>query len=754
MKRKNILIMFFILSLSFNLYPSKKSFIYPIPIDIRIKSIFAGFRGNHFHGGIDFSTFGKIGIPVRAVEEGYIFRLSNKFYGFGKAVYIRHKNFMSVYGHLDKFENKVLELEDLSEQLVEGTDGRYFGDYFFEDKGVFVKKGQIIAYSGETGAGPPHLHFEIRDLDNNPINTFTYIKIDDTLSPRIGKIILKPLKFGSFINGKLTTEIIKLNGKKKHNKPVYISGPFSITITAWDKYYKYDRTGIYGWKLYLDQTLISEVKFDKIPFYRSHQIGLIYDLNKSSYKKDYFFYNIYPYYGEGIAKMDIPPSTLFEKIEKGKHLLKIKVFDYWGNQTVKTIEIIKTDNTPPVISIIKKISPTKFELTFENIINNMEIQIRGEEEKLFHGKNYRVIDERRVEISIPRPFDGLKYYIRVRKNRFSPWGLNRFNIISEKTDGFNIQKNDNRLIIDSFKTGKWEFWKKSGKIEKGKTNLPLYNGVLRLRFGKNYYPFVFRKNGVKAKEEKLLLIDDIVIKTKRYMPEAIYMGDYYYKKIKPDFKRFFFVKKGESKTIDFNNYQLIFGKNSLYKNFIFKISKEKYPFEPRLFPLRDFFTISPDNFPFKKKVILKTKLTDYSFKKRLGIFRYDKMAGRWKMVGEKIKNGYMSAKIWLGGTYALMADEYPPELKFYYPKNGRRYGKIRRAVAIIRDIGKGIDYHKTFFIINGKKVWAIYDPDKASMFYPISKFIKKGKNNLSAIVWDYAGNKSIKKIIFYKTGKK
>jgi hypothetical protein len=754
MKKKNILIIFFILLISFNLYSDKKSLIYPISIDIRIKSIFAGFRGNHFHGGIDFSTFGKKGIPVRAVENGYIFRLSNKFYGFGKAVYIRHKHFMSVYGHLDRFENKVLKLEDLSEQLVEGTDGRYFGDYFFEDKGVFVKKGQIIAYSGETGAGPPHLHFEIRDLDNNPINTFKYIKIEDLIPPRIGKIIFKPIKFRSFINGKLKSRIIKLNGKEKIDKPVYVSGPFAITITAWDKYYKYDRIGIYGWKLYIDKTLISEVKFDKIPFYRGHQIGLIYDLNKSSYKKDYFFYNIYPYYGEGIAKMYISPSALFEKIKTGKHLLKIVVYDYWGNHTIKTIDIVKTDNNPPVILRIDKISPVKIILSFKNKIEKMEIQIRGEEEKFFHRKNYRIIDERRIEISVPRPFDGLKYYIRVRKNEYSPWGLSLFKTVSEKIDGFNIKKAKNRLIINSLKTAVWEFGKKSGKIKTGGNIIPIYNGILRLRFGEKYYSFIFKKNGIKRKEEKNLLSDDIVIKTNKYIPEAIYMGDFYYKRFKPDFKKFFFVKKGEIKTIDINGYQMFFGKNSLFKSFLFEISREKYPFEPQVFPLRDIFTILPDNFPFKKRVILKTKLTDYSFKKRVGIFRYDKMAGRWRIVGEKIKNGYMFAKIWLGGTYALMADEYPPELKFYFPKNGRRYGRIARAVAIIRDRGKGIDYHKTFFIINGKKLWAIYDPDKASMFYPISKFVKTGKNNLTAIVYDYAGNVSIKKIIFYKLGKK
>ncbi len=755
MKKRYNLIIYFVISTIFftSFLKGRETFIYPIPIDIRIKSIFASFRGNHFHGGIDFSTFGKIGIPVRAVENGYIFRLSNKFYGFGNAVYIKHKTFISVYGHLDRFENKVLKLGNLAKRLANKTDGRYFGDYFFKNKGIFVKKGQIIAYSGETGAGPPHLHFEIRDLNNNPINTFNYIKIQDTISPRIGKVILKPLRFGAFINGKLSPEIIKLNGKQQNKYPVYISGPFSITITSWDKYYKYDRTGIYGWRCYIDKTLLSEIKFDKIPFYKSHQIALIYDINKSSYKKDYFFYNVYPYYGSGLGKMAIAPKQLFEKLKIGKHILKIEVFDFWGNKTVKEVEFIKTDNRLPVINKITKISPVKFIIGFVSKINNPEIEIKGDEEKIFHSIKYKKLQDNKIEIVIPRPFDGLNYSLRVRQGKYTPWTFKKFKTLKLNIDGFQIERYKNRLKIDSMKKGFWEFGKRKGKLKRGLFFLPYYNGILRLRFKNSYYSFVFRKNGIKHKKEFILLKDDIVKMSKDYLKDSIYYGNYFYKRIKPDFKRFFFIKKGENKTIDLGDYKLLFYKDSLYKDFIFERTKKDYPFEPQLFPLRKPLTILPDNFPFKKKLVLKAKLTDYNFKKRVGIFRYDIMAGRWTLVGDRIQNGFIFSKIWLGGTYALMADEYPPELKFYFPKNGRTYKRIINAVAIIRDKGKGIDYHKTFFKINGKKLWAIYDPDKASMYYPISKFIKPGKNRLTAIVTDYAGNTSIKHIMFYKISK-
>src|SRR5690606_16810291 len=51
-----------------------------------------------------------------------------------------------------------------------------------------VKKGQMVAYSGNTGASQgPHLHFEIRETKSEaPVNPLKFgIKMNDTRSPGI-----------------------------------------------------------------------------------------------------------------------------------------------------------------------------------------------------------------------------------------------------------------------------------------------------------------------------------------------------------------------------------------------------------------------------------------------------------------------------------------------------------------------------------------------------------------------------------------
>ncbi len=97
------------------------------------------------HYGLDFSV--KKGTPVYATADGKVLILKSSFGGFGKHIYIDHGNgYRTVYGHLDKFNVK---------------------------KGQKVKRGELIAYSGNSGRSTaPHLHYEVHKSGKkvNPIN--------------------------------------------------------------------------------------------------------------------------------------------------------------------------------------------------------------------------------------------------------------------------------------------------------------------------------------------------------------------------------------------------------------------------------------------------------------------------------------------------------------------------------------------------------------------------------------------------------
>ncbi|WP_299547364.1 M23 family metallopeptidase [uncultured Helicobacter sp.] len=101
-------------------------------------------RRTHLHTGIDFGI--PVGTPIYAPADGVAYFANNSYNGgYGIMVKLEHSfGFSTFYAHLSKI-------------VVQ--------------KGDFVKRGQLIAYSGNSGRSTgPHLHYEIRYLsqDLNP----------------------------------------------------------------------------------------------------------------------------------------------------------------------------------------------------------------------------------------------------------------------------------------------------------------------------------------------------------------------------------------------------------------------------------------------------------------------------------------------------------------------------------------------------------------------------------------------------------
>jgi murein DD-endopeptidase MepM/ murein hydrolase activator NlpD len=100
------------------------------------------------HTGVDFSL--EVGNPVHATGDGKIKYTKSSLSGYGKQVHIDHDfGFQTKYGHLDKI-------------LVK--------------KGQWVKRGDLIGYSGNSGKSTaPHLHYEVikNGIKVNPIHYFS-----------------------------------------------------------------------------------------------------------------------------------------------------------------------------------------------------------------------------------------------------------------------------------------------------------------------------------------------------------------------------------------------------------------------------------------------------------------------------------------------------------------------------------------------------------------------------------------------------
>ena len=147
-----------------------KDFLWPIQAKKELTAVFAEERPGRYHTGIDIRTFGNIGYNLVSIEDGYISRIRTSSRGYGKTIYIKlNDGHTAVYAHLDRFTE---DLDNLAHALQQKK-GAYAIDHRFKENEYPVTKGDIIGYSGDTGGvSGPHLHFEIRNENGQPINPF------------------------------------------------------------------------------------------------------------------------------------------------------------------------------------------------------------------------------------------------------------------------------------------------------------------------------------------------------------------------------------------------------------------------------------------------------------------------------------------------------------------------------------------------------------------------------------------------------
>ncbi|MEQ9362650.1 MAG: M23 family metallopeptidase [Leptospirales bacterium] len=170
------------------------------------------FRGGNFHYGLDFSTGGKTGAPVYAVADGFIRQIMFGRYNIGYGIRIEHTDGrVSRYGHLDAFSKRVL-----GHPAVAGVHDRILlrRDFVLSipDDSLAVRRGEVIASSGETGIGFAHLHFEYIDRDGRTwLNPLRYgLEIPDRRPPVFRMLTVTPATADSRLNGKNATLRIPL----------------------------------------------------------------------------------------------------------------------------------------------------------------------------------------------------------------------------------------------------------------------------------------------------------------------------------------------------------------------------------------------------------------------------------------------------------------------------------------------------------------------------------------------------------------
>jgi hypothetical protein len=231
-------------------YP-KDFFRNPLNISSELAGTFGELRNNHFHSGVDLKTQGKEGLKVYATADGYISRIKVAQFGYGKTIYITHPNgFTSVYAHLSKFANQI---EAYVKSIQYKKEKYQTGNLFFKEDKFPVKKGEVIAFSGNTGSsGGPHLHYEIRNTKTEKIiNPLLFgLNPKDTISPVFQSLKMYPLGANSRINNQHKSFILSVNEIEKGSyiaDRLIASGTIGFGVRIFDRLNNVsNKNGIYS----------------------------------------------------------------------------------------------------------------------------------------------------------------------------------------------------------------------------------------------------------------------------------------------------------------------------------------------------------------------------------------------------------------------------------------------------------------------------------------------------------------------------
>jgi hypothetical protein len=250
----------------------------PIDAPFDLSGTFGEFR-SRFHTGIDFKSRGVQGQKIFSIEDGFVSRIEVNNYGYGKVIYIDHPNgYTSVYAHLRNFSPELNKY--IKSELYKSKTNSI--KKFPKKNELTIRKGSVIGYSGNTGRSfGPHLHFEIRETENqNALNPlmFNYKYIDKE----------RPIIRGLYIINEDKSLVRKLPVRKKISKindSTYISdlieynGKIGVGLDIYDIQYKnlYNQNGIYKIELFIDSILSYSYKMDKIKFSENHYKKIMYD---------------------------------------------------------------------------------------------------------------------------------------------------------------------------------------------------------------------------------------------------------------------------------------------------------------------------------------------------------------------------------------------------------------------------------------------------------------------------------------------
>ena len=699
-------------------------------------------RPHRYHTGIDIRTFGINGKEVYSIEDGYVYRIGISNDRYGNVLYIKLKDEnIAVYSHLDQFNPIIQKVA----YQIQNQEKSYSIDYHLEAGLINVSKGDIIGYTGDTGGlSGPHLHFEIRDKINQPINPFsTNLKnfFFDNVAPMPQSIAFIPKSDTTRIEGTYFAKNFNLDRLDNNNyylkDTLNIVGDFGIALQIIDKVnnqpFKY---GIYSLELFIDTLLSYKVNFDLTSFNQSNQLYIERDYELYSIKNEEY----YRLFKSEFEKNYFVDDNSIQKIHAdfGLHSFKIIARDIRENETLISGHFINQNTIQPEYDYYQ-LKNGKWKIDFHNIskIQNFKSHLFNKtsiRDKI--NSNYTIVNDTSLIISnANNTYDVLEFSL-VSSNRRSPKNYILLNDepIDIKGDFF-INHNNQGLTINF--------------IEDQFSNKTPY--------------LIYRKNEVLYRDPMTRTEKNILTSNLFKINEFMLLKDV---SIEYDVG-YIISKKLNIETM--LTFPKLFNQKS-FKNGQISISHQKETFFDTTViyithpPIKNFnnqsiispFYIGPSSIPFNKPLNASLFLPSQKDLNHMLVCSYDQQNNEWISLKTTIDstNNTLESEIRSGAIIGVIEDTEKPKINNIVPRNNATYlaNDLDDFNIKITDDFSGVNYQNGIeLILNDNLILTGFNVYQEKIIANIKGEIKVGENNYELIVYDNANNKNkIKGTFFIK----
>ncbi|MBP7462401.1 MAG: M23 family metallopeptidase [Candidatus Delongbacteria bacterium] len=709
-------------------------YVYPVKDIPSFSSSFGEFRTNHFHEGIDFRVYGKTGVPALALDDGYISRIRMFPSGYGKMLYLTLKDGRkALYAHNQGFVKGLTEIVE-AEQEARGI---YSVDITLPPDRYPVKAGDVIAYIGNSGTVAPHLHFEILDSLDQPINPLLTTLagfFTDRIPPQIRKIFLIPLAASSRVNdltGSCTFSQLPVNDT------LQLYGNWGIEIEVKDRHDNYHNPiNIYKKILVLDQDTIYHYQFDVLNRAERYQVHIDYN-NESYTRTSAQHQRLYRFN----ARMEQDPENdggiiRTSKLSPGLHSFCIIVSDIYGNTSTSRVWFYAQSHhrTPGITQWNSSSSTVRFQYTLPESITmraSFHDKITGKA-LAWNGCRSMMLNENqglwKAEGVVPTRYSAGDRYLlhvefinrhkRVVNQAYYPLSEIRPAATNTGKPTFKIIPSSHILTIDL--TGQSPIRQTAAKLNETQSITGICRGLKSIRYLMDYSQL---RNGTNS---LWLESDNILIQWKNQLIDPFHSAILY----SPD--SLLEIRLSEKCA---TNRTAVFS---------YSFDPKSYSIPVGLIPCSQVYSFEPHYEIFASPLTIRIKSP---LQEKVGLYRIS--GGRISYLGKDYNGQAYQGTYNRLSSFVLLKDTQKPSIRFLNLKKGKMKKNNVRIRIGISDVGSGLYDQGIECRLDQTKVIPEWDAVRKVLIYRPRHPLSVGKHTLSVSLTDPAGNSNSQQATFH-----